>query len=117
MPQIRGLSYPLQVKNGSLKTSEDALSIRDQIMSVLETRPFERVMAADYGTPDQIFDTLNPQLVNSRVKYSIEKEVPGLTSLTVLGDWSLSEEGMYILKVIYGVDGVLQPPIQLGLKR
>lgn len=117
MPQIRGLKYPLQVKNGNLEVSEDVASVRDQIVSVLETRPFERVMAADYGTPDQVFDTLNPQLVNSRIRYSIEKEVENLTSLTVLGDWSKSEEGLYILKIIYEVDGVLQAPLRLALQR
>lgn len=93
------------------------MCIRDQIVSVLETRPFERVMAADYGTPDQVFDTINPDLINSRIRYAIEKEVEGLSSLRVLGDWSGADEGVYLLKIIYSVRGVLQPPLQLGLQR
>lgn len=117
MPQLRGLKYPLQVKNGRLLISEDKDCVRDQILSVLDTRPFERVMAADYGTPDEVFNTLNPSLVNSRIKLAIEKEVKDLNYLEVTGDWSNLEDGMYSIKIIYSVDGVLQPPLKLALRK
>jgi hypothetical protein len=38
MTSIRGLTYPLEVSNGSLKLVEDERIVEQQIISVIETR-------------------------------------------------------------------------------
>ena len=54
MAQKRGLTYPLQIVNGRLAVSTDLALVEEQIVSVLETRPFERVMRSDYGFDPKI---------------------------------------------------------------
>ena len=113
---IRGLRYPLTVVNGNLATSTDYSLVSQQIRSVLETRFFERVMRATYGIDDFVLGVMDPSQVNSSLQYSIKQNVPGLTSLTVKGDWLTSgEDGLYTVSIEYGVGGVPQPPLSFSL--
>ena len=50
MAVVRGFAYPLQLNDkGQIELAQDISVVEQNIISVLETRPFERVMRADYG--------------------------------------------------------------------
>ncbi len=116
-PTIRGISYPLRIENGNLAVSTDYSLKTQQIKSVVETRFFERVMRADYGVSDHTLDILNPGQINSELQTSISKEVDGLSSLTVSGNWLTGgDDGLYQIFVIYAVDGTPQPPLNFSLR-
>lgn len=115
MASVRGLKYPLEVVDGNLAISTDLVSIEDQIISVLETIPFERVMRANYGFDPGIFDTLEPNAINSRIYEQIIQEVPLVTALEVTGNISNADGGLYQVTIKYAVDGIPQPPLELSL--
>lgn len=115
MASVRGLKYPLEVVDGNLAVSSDLVSVEDQIISVLETIPFERVMRANYGFDPGIFDTLEPNAINSRIYEQIIQEVPLVTALEVTGNISNADGGLYQVTIKYAVDGIPQPPLELSL--
>lgn len=113
---LRGLSYPLKTSNGNLAISENYDLITQQILSVVETRFYERVMRADYGVGDHTLDIIDPGLINSEFQTSILAYVTNLTSLSVKGDWiSQGEDGIYKVRIEYAIEGVPQPPLNLSL--
>jgi hypothetical protein len=115
-PSIRGITYPLQVLNGNLRTSTDFALITEQIRSVVETRYFERVIRADYGIGDYVLEILDPGQVNSAIQYSILQNVNGLSDLSVIGDWVTGgDEGVYRVFIQYAIGGVPQPPLSFSL--
>jgi phage baseplate assembly protein W len=114
-PKIRGLTYPLTIKNGGLATSVDFDLVREHVLSVVETRWYERVMRANYGTEDFIFEVLKPALINSQMQSAIENNVPEIEAVNVNGDWTRSDSGLYRIVISYYVDGVLQPPLSFTL--
>jgi hypothetical protein len=115
MTDIRGLTYPLTVSNGGLSLSTDADLIEQRIISVLETRPFERVMRADYGLPDNIFETIQPAAIDAQISNAIIEQVGGIQDLSVSGNWTNGEQGIYSVTILYSVAGSLQPPLTLSL--
>lgn len=115
MASIRGLAYPLQTSNGNLAISEDTGSYEDQIMSSLETRPFERVMRADYGFDPGIFDTMEPNAINARIYNAITEQVQGLSSVEVIGNITTADAGLYSAVVKYSIRGIPQPPLTISL--
>jgi hypothetical protein len=114
-PKIRGLTYPLTLSNGGLATSDDFDLVRQHVLSVVETRWYERVMRADYGTEDFIFEVLKPALINSQFQASIERDVTEVEAVTVNGDWTTADSGLYRIIITYYVNGVLQPPLSFTL--
>lgn len=115
-PSIRGISYPLTIVNGNLGVSTDYDLKSQEIRSVIETRFFERVMAADYGVSDRTLDVLDPSLINSDFQNAISKFVLGLTSLSIDGDWVTNgDDGLYRVFISFAVDGVPQPPVNFSL--
>ncbi len=115
MTSIRGLSYPLQVSNGKLQLAEDDSLVEQHIVSVLETRPFERVMRADYGLKDYIFETAKPTEIDAHIFEAIISQVAGIDDLSVVGNWSSGDSGAYTVSVNYTIRGVPQPPLTLSL--
>lgn len=115
MTDIRGLSYPLQISNGRLSLSVDAQLIEERIISVLETRPFERIMRADYGLPDDTFETIRPTAIDAKISNAIVEQVGGIQDLSVRGSWTQGEDGIYSVTITYSVAGNLQPPLTLSL--
>lgn len=114
MVKVRGLAYPLQVFNGSLKLSEDFDTIRDAIFGVLETRPRERIWRADFGCPDFVFDAVqHPQAVLSRIKVALEEQIPDV-AFEVMGN--IQEDGAFNVRIEWSIDEVPQPPISLILR-
>ena len=115
-PAIRGIAYPLKVSNGNLATSTDYELVTRQIRSVVETRYYERVMRSDYGIGDYVLEILDPGQINSAIQFSIRQNVPGLTALSVTGNWkSQGDDGVYTVFIQYEVNGVPQPPLQFTL--
>jgi len=116
MALFRGLSYPLEVIDGGLSIREDFSVIEQNMISVLETRPFERVMRSDYGFDPKIFDTLEPNAINARINRAVSENVPNATDVVILGQPSTIEEGMYQVTIKYRVNGKAAPPLDLTLK-
>lgn len=117
MTSVRGLAYVLQVSDsgGGLKLAEDGSLVEQQIISVLETRPFERVMRADYGLPDNVFETMNPAVIDSKISEAISEQVNGIEDLSVRGSWTGGENGTYVVNILYTLRGEPQPPLTLSL--
>jgi hypothetical protein len=114
MSVIRSFTYPFTLENGGLKLSEDYDVIRQRILQILETRPWERVMQPLYGTPDFVFNAYpSVAIVIERVQISLETQMQGV-EFEVSG--SLSEDGICALSVNWAVDQVEQPPLQFRLK-
>jgi hypothetical protein len=115
MAEIRGLAYPLQSSNGNLLTSSDLACLEDQIISVIETRPRERVMRGDYGFDADIFGTLEPNAINARLYASITSQVKGVSDVEVSGGIAGQSDGLYAVMIKYTVNGIPQPPLNLTL--
>ena len=111
----RGLTYPLQTANGGLALSTDLALVEEHIISVLETRPRERVMRADYGFDPDIFSTLEPNAINARISRAVELQVPEVTNLEVSGNVAGGDGGTYQVTLKYSVNGVPVPPLTLTL--
>ena len=116
MPLFRGLAYPLQVENGGLKTAVDFSVIEQNMVEVLETRPFERVMRSTYGFDPKIFDTLEPNAIDARISKAIRVNVPNASNVEVIGQPSTVEDGMYQVTIRYRVNGEAAPPLDLTIK-
>ena len=114
-PRIQGLTYPLTLSNGGLAVSADVDLVREHVLSVVETRWYERVMRANYGTDDYIFQVLKPAVINSQFQQAIEQNVPELSGVTVVGDWTQSDSGLYRIIITYYLDGVPQPQLSFTL--
>jgi hypothetical protein len=114
-PQIRGISYPLQIKNGTLAVSDDLDLVSEHVLSVVQTRWYERVMRASYGTDDYIFQVVNPSVINSQLQIAIKQNVPEIDSVIVNGDWTRADSGLYRVIITYYVNGVPQPPLSFTL--
>lgn len=113
---IRGLSYPLQISNGSLSLSSDLNLVEEHIISVLETRKFERVMRASYGMREYIFETSKPVAINAQIHSVVMEEVTELSYLEVTGNFEAGDQGTYVVVLQYSVAGTPQPPLSLTLE-
>lgn len=110
----RGLRYPVALANGGLALSEDGDLKRDAIISVLQTRPYERVMRPDYGTPDYVFDAPpSAAVIASQIQLALENQVTGVEFAV---EAEATEAGDLLLSVPYAIQGVEQPPIQYRLR-
>jgi hypothetical protein len=73
-------------------------------------------MRADYGIGDYVLEVLDPAQINSAIQYSIYQNVPGLTDLSVIGDWKTQgDDGIYRVSIQYSVNGRPQPPLNFSL--
>ena len=116
MAVVRGFTYPLQLDgNGKLLLTEDVSIVEQNIISVLETRPFERVMRADYGFDPRIFDVMEPTAINARIWRAVTTYVPAVNDLSVEGGVSLADDGTYQVRLTYTVNGSAAPPLNLSL--
>ena len=113
IPAKRGLSYPLTLSNGGLWLSEDDQLKRDAVISVLQTRPYERVMRPSYGTPDYVFDAPpSAAVVASQIQMALDNQVTGCTFAV---EAEAADTGDFTLTIQYQVNGVEQPLIQYRL--
>ena len=105
----------MQIANGGLAVSTDFDLVREHIVSVILTRPFERVMRLDYGMPDQVFRVIQPEIIDAKIAAAIEREVTEIEDLRVQGEWYAGEDGLYNVNIYYTLNGVPQPTLELSL--
>lgn len=109
MPLVQGLSYPLTIVDGQLATSIDADLVRQQIFSVLETRPRERVLRPRYGMPDLLFSSVVPGIIGSAIRDALTAEIPqGLFDVALV---DYDQEGGFEVEIRWSLNGLPQPPI------
>lgn len=114
MTLIRGITYPLTIKNGSLQLSQDIDTIRDAIFAVLEVRPGELIMRPSFGCPDFVFESVqNPQIVLSRIKVALEEQIPDV-EFDLSGD--INSDGALQVRINWKANEQMQPPIDFELK-
>ena len=104
----RTLTYPLALDGkGNLAVSSGSEAIKQQVVSVLQTRPYERAYRADYGFDDKIFDIVEPNAINARIIKSIEDNVKGVHNVRVVHVSTPSEldDGVYRVQILYEVEG------------
>ena len=94
MARTRGLTYPLTLKNGNLGTTQDLSLVEEHIISVLETRPYERVMRGGYGFDPMIFHTLEPNAINARIHQAVTSQVPEVRECKLLVMWHQKKKGL-----------------------
>ena len=110
---LRDLAYPLRIVDGGLATATDADVVRDSILSVLETRPFERIMRPQYGTSNLAFEAHpNASVVAERVRQALELQITE-ASFAVLGQ--VNEDGSYLLTINWQLASLPQTAIQYRL--
>ena len=95
------LAYPITAQNGRLSLSNDAAIERDAIFSVLETRPYERVMRPlSYGTPDYLFESIgSSSTIPTRVEAALRSQIPNLNDVSVSG--SIAETGILSITIYW----------------
>ena len=105
------LTYPLCIRDGRLEVSRDTDVVKDQILSALETRFFERVMQPRYGTPDLVFESHSGVgVVAERTRQTLAQLIPQ-ADFDVSGE--LADSGVYTLRIQYWVARQLQPTLTL----
>jgi hypothetical protein len=108
----RGIAYPLTVTaNGRLLLHEDLDLLRDRIIAVLETRPFEMVLRPGFGTPNFVFEAgINPGLIIENIRQQLE------TQITEVDDWNIggvmTDDGAMLISIQWVVYALPQPPIR-----
>lgn len=113
--KYRGFMYPLEVLNGQIRVVNDIQVVEQNIISVLETRPTERVMRVNYGWDPKIFNTMEPNAINARIHRAVMSEVKGISALIVDGNIAAADDGTYQVTLKYKVNGVPAPPLNLSL--
>lgn len=110
--QRRGIAYPLTVTDsGALLLHEDLDLLRDRIIAVLETRPFEMVLRPAFGTPNFVFEAgINPSLIIENIRQQLE------TQITEVDTWNLSgvltDDGAMLVAIQWTIYNIPQPPLR-----
>lgn len=113
-PSKKGISYPLQLVNGGLKTSTDFDLIREAIASILETRLGERIMRLEFGTPSYIFESVQkPEVICEQIRIALVTQISEVDSFQVGGE--INEDGVMQVRILWTVESIQQPPIQYQL--
>lgn len=112
---IQGVSYPPTIVNGTLALSQNEDLLAEAILSVLETRPTERIERPEYGSPDFVFESIStPLSIFGRMEAAIVDQVEGITNVTV--DGTESEAGVVDAAIRYDIDQT-QKEIYLRLSK
>lgn len=107
---LRSITYPLSLSNGgSLSLSSDADTVKEQIISVLETRPGERIMQPLYGVRDRVLSALAPSVVVSDLENTIQRYVPLAKNVKVTyeNNAELFEEGILNIGVSFEYEDIV----------
>jgi hypothetical protein len=103
----QGVSYPIQIENGTLKLSSGDRLNTEAIFSVLETRPTERIERPSYGTPDFVFSPVNSvYAIPSRIEASLVDQIAEIKKFFVNGD--VIEGDLINISIQYQSDEKLQ---------
>lgn len=114
--EIQGLKYPLELKGGGLALSSDVELVAQGILSILKTRPGERVMLPRYGVRDQVFDAVRDASdVSMEIQRALDTQlqIPGvIVNVTA----QANDDGLVQVTVAWSLNGIPQPPIGYELR-
>lgn len=84
---MKSFTFPLSIVDGDLAVDESPEEIiESEILSILQTRPFERVFRQNYGTPNFLLKKLDVNYLLIEINAALE------LSLTSLGFAQVSVE-------------------------
>jgi hypothetical protein len=110
---LRGLSFPLEIVDGNLKTNTDAELISDHIIHFLLCEVGENPMRLSYGVNSILFNSnSNFDEYSADVARRLEKEIPQ-ANFIVTG--SLGDEGEALLDIQWTYLGASQESLQLRI--
>lgn len=72
---MRGLTFPLQIENGSLRVSVGEDRIVEQILEVLQTSVGERVYRQFFGLPNLVFESISESVLERRIERQLQQEI------------------------------------------
>lgn len=109
--------YPLTSDGqGSLCLSRDEDLVAESIYSVLETRPGERIMRPNYGTPDYLFESVNAiSIQTGRIEAALTDQIADPDRFQVSGTYE--EEGIIAIDIRYELSQVEAPPLKLKIRQ
>lgn len=110
------LKYPLEIDpiKKTLVTVDGIDKIQSQIMHVLQTEPYERVMRPDYGVPNFIFDSISSiYTVTATIERRLVTELGDKAEFRVNG--VINDSGGAVIEVYWSQNGVSQTPIRYNL--
>lgn len=102
---LRGLSYPLQIENGTLKIESGVKRVEQAILEVLETRIGERVGNPFLGIRELLFETIAEDVEAQKIKQQLLAFIPYLSSEQLSVRMSMGEDGQCYVSVRYAVEG------------
>lgn len=107
---VTGLTYPLEISNGSLSISNNADRIYQQIQEVLETRLGERIMRQFFGVPDLVFESFSEELLRNTIVKQI-KESLSVSDIEFDVNITLAEAGTAVIYVRWKLNGIVDPRV------
>jgi phage baseplate assembly protein W len=94
---IRGLTFPLQIENGTLKISTGEDRIVEQILEVLQTSVGERVYRQFFGLPNLVFESISESVLERRIERQLQQEVKANNIIFKTKVRSISPEQVVVL--------------------
>lgn len=110
---LRGLSYPLRLNgSGGLSISSDVDRLREQIMEILTTRFFERVMRNEFGTDYFIFESPAKGAIEASLNQALQSQLDSEIefAITVEPD----ESGSFFILIQWWSEGVPEQSLRLN---
>lgn len=105
---LKGLKYPLEVKNGRLVTVEGAELVRSWINHFLDTFQGERIYFKDFGIPDKILSA-DIDVIAPAIEFALTKYIPAATYQVV--STFIELEGTLQITIYWAFEEVPQSPI------
>ena len=110
MPTIKGIAYPLKIKDGGLEVVSDTALLRSHIYSVLTTYKQERILNPAFGLPQMVFTSIPaPSVITERIRSVLKLYVPSVSFSVVI---NIQEGGVVNVKVDWAVNQLPQPSIE-----
>ena len=94
---IRGLTFPLQIENGTLKVSTGEDRIVEQILEVLQTSVGERVYRQFFGLPNLVFESISESVLERRIERQLQQEIKANNIVFSTKVRSISPEQVVVL--------------------
>lgn len=93
-------TFPWTIENGSLAISSDADRDQQDIISVIFTRHYERILRPYLGSPDYIFtSTQTANLIAKKLDIAIEEQCPTIAQCNGIGRFA--SEGTMIVELFW----------------
>lgn len=111
---LTSISSPLVAINGTLQLSVDAAVIRDRIITIISTQPFERVMQPLLGVRDLTFDSVsNTAMIVEVIRQALDREMGSYVYFDIQGQ--TNDDGSVTLNVNYTVNQIPQETLTVAI--